>query len=38
MRRALYSVVALVACTGCVPVTEPVGDIEKAEPDKGPRW
>jgi hypothetical protein len=27
-------VVALVACTGCVPVTEPVGAIDKAEPDK----
>jgi hypothetical protein len=36
MGRRLLPVAALGAlfCVGCVPVTEPVGDIEKAEPDK----
>src|SRR5205814_1625579 len=36
MVRRLLPVAALVAITsaGCVPVTEPVGDVEKAEPDK----
>ncbi len=32
MRYALLAFVALIA--GCVPVTEPLGDVEKAEPDK----
>src|SRR2546423_1469624 len=36
MLRRLLPPVALAAlvCVGCVPVTEPVGDVEKAEPDK----
>src|SRR5438309_1741478 len=36
MVRRLLPVAALVAITsaGCVPVTEPVGDVAKAEPDK----
>jgi hypothetical protein len=34
-RRVLLAVVAFaVLSPGCVPVTEPVGDIDKAEPDK----
>jgi hypothetical protein len=34
-RRALWVVFAFaVLSPGCVPVTEPVGDIDKAEPDK----
>lgn len=37
MVRRLLPFAALIAlfCIGCVPVVEPVGDIEKAEPDKG---
>jgi hypothetical protein len=31
-RYMLFAAAAL--CGGCVPVTEPVGDIDKAEPDK----
>jgi len=35
MRRPLLSVLAFALLSpGCVPVTEPLGDIEKAEPDK----
>jgi hypothetical protein len=34
MPRPLYLLVVALGCAGCVPVTEPVGDIEKAEPDK----
>jgi hypothetical protein len=33
-RRALVVFALAVLSPGCVPVTEPVGDIEKAEPDK----
>ena len=36
MRRTLYPlVVALTTCTGCVEATEPIGDIDMAESDKG---
>ncbi len=31
---AAFCAVAALLSTGCVPVTEPVGDIDKAEPDK----
>jgi hypothetical protein len=34
MSRYLLPLIAAAACGGCVPVTEPVGDIDKAEPDK----
>ena len=30
-----FGLVAALLSAGCVPVTEPVGDVEKAEPDKG---
>lgn len=33
MVRNLFPLVAVLAC-GCVPVTEPVGDVANAEPDK----
>lgn len=36
MARSLiaFGIVAALLSVGCVPVTEPVGDVEKAEPDK----
>lgn len=35
LRRFLpVSALAALFCVGCVPVTDPVGDIDKAEPDK----
>jgi hypothetical protein len=34
-RRLLPAAVAALLSAGCVPVSHPVGDVEKAEPDKG---